>query len=467
MADRPIYLRQHLLAVHDKAVEALESKEKRLVSLVGCPGTGKTWCGWLVAYTLHKEKKKKVLHVTIRSKVVTVVQNFDTKKVYEDVDAWKSTMLKQLLTESKCDVCFIDVGDKTPSEVNDVFQGVRSILELGSFPDVKFFGMVSGHGEENIVGKQFNLTSRALMMVLWSWSQEEFRGYCELFNIDKDDSEKLKEEVYDTCGGSIRGCFAEEDVKKDIDRALAQLGQHAKDSFLLDTNRSTTDGDQRSRLLAFFPGDTDFTKGVASVNIVPRSDYVIQGIRAATQGSPKILKDMYERMLPRNPGGAGTAFEMLVHSFWSSVTSDVTLVLHQKEDESDRQDIRIPVKGLQTNNVHIENYDKKGDSPLSVVPDLTGYFTPKDFKYPVLDSILRYKENDALRILAIQISIGEKHGHGKPRENALLGGEKPRLALWDYIEGNRKCTWTPATSDYCDLCYVTCKQFDDWLSKIK
>ena len=473
MADRPIYLRQHLLAVHDKAVEALESKEKRLVSLVGCPGTGKTWCGWLVAYTLHKEKKKKVLHVTIRSKVVTVVQNFDTKKVYEDVDAWKSTMLKQLLTESKCDVCFIDVGDKTPDKVNDIFEGVRSLLELGSFPDVKFFGMVSGHGEENIVGKQFNIQALTQKMVLWSWSQQEFRGYCELLNIGKDDSDKLKEEVYDTCGGSIRGCFAVDQVKQEISTALGNLNEKATGRFLLEVKRSTTDGGQRSRLLAFFPNldAPSFAQGIASVKIVPRSAYVIHLAREETTFSPNILKDMYERMLPRNPGAAGTVFEMLVHSFWSSVKSDVTLVLHQNEDRSDCDNIQVSVNCLRENNVHIENYDKKEGFPdPDPVPDvLTGYFTPKDFKYPVLDSILRYKykEDDELRILAIQISIGEKHGHGKPRENALLGGEKPRLALWDYIEGNRKCTWTPATSDCCDLCYVTCKQFDDWLSKIK
>ena len=253
MADRPIYLRQHLLAVHDKAVEALESKEKRLVSLVGCPGTGKTWCGWLVAYTLHKEKKKKVLHVTIRGKVVTVVQNFDTKKVYEDVDAWKSTMLKQLLTESKCDVCIIDVGEKTPDKVNDIFEGVRSILELGSFPDVKFFGMVSGHGEENIVGKQFNIQALTQKMVLWSWSQQEFRGYCELFNIGKDDSDKLKEEVYDTCGGSIRGCFAVDQVKQEISTALGNLNEKATGRFLLEVKRSTTDGGSTLQTIGLLP----------------------------------------------------------------------------------------------------------------------------------------------------------------------------------------------------------------------
>ena len=81
--DRPLFLRKHLLNVRDKAVKALQS-EIRLVSLVGCPGTGKTWCGWLVAYTLQKAVVK-TLHLTVRNSDVTAIANFQVKKQYEEV----------------------------------------------------------------------------------------------------------------------------------------------------------------------------------------------------------------------------------------------------------------------------------------------------------------------------------------------------------------------------------------------
>ena len=68
-ATRPIFLRKHLLDVRKVAVDVLsasvEEDAKRLVSLVGCRGTGKKWCGWLVARALHQAKKC-TLHVTIR-----------------------------------------------------------------------------------------------------------------------------------------------------------------------------------------------------------------------------------------------------------------------------------------------------------------------------------------------------------------------------------------------------------------
>ena len=107
-ADRPLFLRKHLLNVHNKAVEALQAEEIRLVSLVGCPGTGKTWCGWLVAYTL-QQKGKKTLHLTIRNRDVTAIANFETKQQYEEVH-WNGHMLKQVLRESECQVCIVDVS---------------------------------------------------------------------------------------------------------------------------------------------------------------------------------------------------------------------------------------------------------------------------------------------------------------------------------------------------------------------
>ena len=56
--DRQLFLRKHLLNVHNKAVKTLQLEEIRLVSLVGCPGTAKTWCRWLVAYTLQNVQEE-------------------------------------------------------------------------------------------------------------------------------------------------------------------------------------------------------------------------------------------------------------------------------------------------------------------------------------------------------------------------------------------------------------------------
>ena len=102
---------------------------------------------------------------------------------------------------------------------------------------------------------------------------------------------------------------------------------------------------------------------------------------------------------------------------------------------------------------------------------MTGYFTPKDFKYPVLDSLLRYKHGDAVMVLAIQISIAKTHQHGEPVQNTLLkedaeGKPKPKLALWDFKAKDRQCQWTPTTSDHWDLMYVECEAFTRWFEQI-
>ena len=188
-ATRPVFLRKHLLDVHKVAVDVLsataEKDAKRWVSLVGCPGTGKTWCGWLVAHALQKAGKC-TLHVTIRGNEVIAVPEFKKKKSYEIAD-WNSFMLKQVLTENQCDVCIIDVGNKTPAESNYIFQGVRAILESSAepkpFPEVKFMGLVSGHGEETIVGKD-GLGECTQRLVLWSWSEQEFNAYYEAVKKD-------------------------------------------------------------------------------------------------------------------------------------------------------------------------------------------------------------------------------------------------------------------------------------------
>ena len=135
-ADKPIFLREHLLQVHDVSVATLKDNgDKKLVSLVGCPGTGKTWCGWLVANTLQCKHKVQVLHLTIRGTDVIAIWASDgryQKITYEKVDVSTSSMLSmlgQVLTDSKCNVCIIDVGDLLPDEVKKVFRGVHRIIE--------------------------------------------------------------------------------------------------------------------------------------------------------------------------------------------------------------------------------------------------------------------------------------------------------------------------------------------------
>ena len=173
----------HTVAVHTVAVDALKSEgqEKRFVSLVGCPGTGKTLCGWLVCYSLHN-KGKTTLHLTIRGNEVIVVSAFKTKKIYQ-IAEWNFFMLREILTETNCDVCIMDVGEKTPVETNAIFRGVRTILESSQKPkpflQVKFMGLVSGHGEENIVGKEMHISKITQRLVLWSWTGGGVQGLVE------------------------------------------------------------------------------------------------------------------------------------------------------------------------------------------------------------------------------------------------------------------------------------------------
>ena len=476
-ADKPIFLRKHLLEVHDVSVATLKDNgdKKKLVSLVGCPGTGKTWCGWLVASTLQCKHNVQTLHLTIRGTDVIAIWALDgryRKITYEKVDVWTSVMLGQVLNDSKCQVCIIDVGNLLPHKVKEVFIGVHSILEKDS-NFIKFMGLVSGHGEEDITGKQSNILRITHTLVFWSWSEQEFQDYC---SATQGTSHELKADVYKTCGGSVRNCFCPEDDIKEIDRAVGKLDQGEKETFLIVYTRSSTDehSKQRSSLLAFFLKDPqhDFTSGMVNVKQVPRSDYVIQCIRAEAQGSPKLVREMYGILSPYNPGAAGTAFEMLVHLFWKHVVDtklDVVLTLDWRQGDKPTESVEVKGGELQGySSQTIEEYDNEAKI---AVDGLTGYFTPKDFKYPVLDSILRYKHGETVVVLAIQISIAKTHQHGKPVQNTLLqkkavGKPKPKLALWDFKAWDRQCAWTPPTSDHWDLMYVECEAFTRWLEQI-
>ena len=282
--------------VHTVAVDVLKSEgqEKRLVSLVGCPGTGKTLCGWLVCYSLH-HKGKKTLHLTIRGNLVIAVSAFKTKKIYRPVE-WNVFMLEEILTETNCNVCIMDVGEKTPVETNAIFRGVRTILENPEEPkpflQVKFMGLVSGHGEENIVGKEFNISDITQRLVLWSWTEEEFNALLKKMKASEKDFPK--EDAYSICGGSVRGLFAVDRVKQSIHSTLQKMSQ---DEIGKLHNFDIPQGDQghkqRNTLLAFRPRGTEcFTEGISGAQQIHRSEYVMHCIKRGQKANFQQVKSM-------------------------------------------------------------------------------------------------------------------------------------------------------------------------------
>ena len=248
--ERPLFLRKHLLNVHKKAVEP--SKKIRLVSLVGCPGTGKTWCGWLVAYTLQKTRKKKTLHLTIRNSTVTAIANFKEKKQYAKV-SWNENMLEQVLRESQCQVCIVDVSVNKPDAATDIFTGVQQLIERNEkeFADVKFMGLLSGNGQEKITGKQLPLQV-IQKLVLWSWSEEEVTTLST--KLKDAGSKPPSDEAYKVCGGSVRYLSRPDEDENRIREAVKGLSQDEMKRLLaLDTTLDDQQGKNRSRLLSFFP----------------------------------------------------------------------------------------------------------------------------------------------------------------------------------------------------------------------
>ena len=255
--ERPLFLRKHLLNVHKKAVEALKAKKIRLVSLVDCPGTGKTWCGWLVAYTLQKTCKKKTLHLTIRNSTVTAIANFETKQQYEEVH-WNGHMLKQVLRESECQLCIVDVSMNKPDAALDIFTGIQQLIERGrddkEFAGVKFMGLLSGHGQEKITGKQLPLQV-IQKLVLWSWSEEEVTTLST--KLKDAGSKPPSDEAYKVCGGSVRYLSRPDEDENRIREAVKGLSQDEMKRLLaLDTTLDDQQGKNRSRLLSFFAGSS-------------------------------------------------------------------------------------------------------------------------------------------------------------------------------------------------------------------
>ncbi|CAE7296085.1 unnamed protein product, partial [Symbiodinium sp. CCMP2592] len=253
-----------------------QSEDIRQVSLVGCPGTGKTWCGWLVAYTLQQAGKtgKKTLHLAIRNSTVTAIANLQVKKQYSKVH-WNENMLEQVLRESKCQVGIVDGSMNKPDAASDIFTGIQQLIERNEkeFAHVKFLGLLSGHGQEKITGKQSNILDVTHKLVGQKGTSQ---GYTQRWN------NKMK-------------------------KLLA-----------LDMTLEDQQGKNRSRLLSFFPGsgasnaeDKSFAEGIMSARPMPRSDFVMKCIKENEYAEFEEVAKMYRRLSDMNPGAAGCVFELL------------------------------------------------------------------------------------------------------------------------------------------------------------
>ena len=435
-------------------MDALKAEKIRLVSLVGCPGTGKTWCGWLVAYTLQKEGKKP-LHLTIRNTDVTAIADFKEKKQYEDV-SWNGHMLKRVLRESKCQVCIVDVSMDKAEQAQDIFIGVRQLIEQArEFPSVKFMGLMSGHGESKIIGKPF-IEEYTKPLVLWSWTAGEVQQLCT----------KLKVGVlpaYAVCGGSVRFLFQPCRDQTGIQRAVRGLEQADMAKLLaLDLGVDDVDKKHRTGLLSFFPKDSSneddesFEKGVSEAQPMPRSDFVIKCIKENEHAQFDEVAKMYRRLSKLNPGAAGSAFELLVHLFWQEASARKdTVVLHLKSPKTSITEVSVSCGEFESSPKSIEKHEK-----MEVGQDLVGSFTPDSPYYRALDSILRYKWGGETKGLAIQISIAKQHGHGllQPLPKLLQGAKQ--LALWDFPP-DKPCKWDPEESEHWELLHVSCPAFDE------
>eukprot|EP00439_Symbiodinium_sp_Y106_P065283 s2973_g10.t1 len=286
----------------------------RLVSLVGCPGTGKTWCGWLVAYTL-QQAGKKTLHLTVRNSDVTAIANFEAKKQYKKV-SWNENMLEQVLRESKCQVCILDVSMNEAVEAGRIFTGIQQLIER---------------------------------------NETEF--------------------------GHVKLCV------EDLGRTAA--------------------------LLFFFPGssvsnakDKSFAEGIMSARPEPRSDFVI-----------KCSAEHVQEALGHEPRRcAGSAFEVLVHLFWREAAANkqkVELSLQGAKVEVDCAEFQKRPKSI-----------KEYEEAVAVDKDLVGYFKSDSPRYPVLDSILRFKLADKTEVVPRGDSSGDDSDDGRGRSVMLTCPQK-------------------------------------------
>jgi len=408
-----------------------------------------------VAHTLQSQGVQ-TLHLTVRREATVAIITLSERKEYT-VKQFGFLMLYQAITEAKCEVCVLDVGGTLPLVSEDIFIGVRTLLEDKAFSNVNIMGIFSGYGEETITGKQCLSTMPTQRLVMWSWTAEEVDA------LSKRMPGGIEEGAFAVCGGSVRHLF---EVKTDQDvilRAVKGMDETQMRAFAWLDAPTTDEGHrQRKHLLSFVPerDGSDFKQGTVAACRVPRSDYVIQCISENRYAKMEDVAIMYGKLSAIRSGAAGTIFKLMVHMFWREKVKDnakVELRLIQilpTDEDGPEEDLIVDCSKLTEVVDNIEEWDdKEGELPL-------GYYTHKNARYPVLDSILRFRTHeDTLRVLPIQVSIAAKHVHGDYKHK-LLDTEPKQLALWDYRLGGKTCQWSPSTSGYWQLCRVECKEFN-------
>ena len=172
-------------------------------------------------------------------------------------------------------------------------------------------------------------------LVLWSWTEEEFNAL--LKKMKESEKELPREDAYSVCGGSVRGLFSVDEVKDSIFEAVKDMSQDEVGKLHnLDVPASDEQQKQRNTLLAFRPAQKgDFRDGISGADFILRSEYVMHCIKHFQKANFQQVKQMYEMLLRRNAGAAGTAFEMLVQLFWSDVIQkkcEVELTLDWRDE---------------------------------------------------------------------------------------------------------------------------------------
>ena len=201
-----------------------------------------------------------------------------------------------------------------------------------------------------------------------------------------------------------------------------------------------------------------------SAQPMPRSDFVIKNIKENEHAQFDEVAKMYRRLSNMNPGAAGSAFELLVHLFWQEATARKdTVPLTLRKPGTDDLHWLVSCAQFESRPRSIEEHEG-----MEIGNDIVGYFTPDSPRYPVLDSILRFKLADKTEVLAIQISTAIQHKHGllEPLPKllqllpALPMATKPQLALWDFPP-DKPCKWNPEESAHWELLHVGCETFDE------
>ena len=158
-------------------------------------------------------------------------------------------MLKQVLRESQCQVCIVDVSMNKPDAATDIFTGIPQLIERNEteFAGVKFMGLMSGHGQEKITGKQLPLQV-IQKLVLWSWSEEEVTTLST--KLKDAGSKPPSDEAYKVCGGSVRYLSRPDEDENRIGEAVKGLTQDEMKKLLaLDTTLDDQQGKNRSTSL--------------------------------------------------------------------------------------------------------------------------------------------------------------------------------------------------------------------------